>query len=240
MRTLVLFFASVVIVTAASYGQKSSPTRAISVTGTVETKVTPDLIVWSISLTDTDPDMREAKRRSDEKIEAVLALREPLGIAREDIATGTLSIRREYERDERGNRGEFKHFVVNRHVTIRQRDLNRLDEFLDAFVASAEMDVHFNYESTKIHDVRADTRLEALKIARQKAQAMAVAVNARLGKVLTIDEHSGDRPNPFTNNAIMEQSTITRNTPGVDESSERFIPGAIHVRMTVYVTFELL
>jgi uncharacterized protein len=220
--------------------QDNGPVRTISVTGTVEQKIAPDLIVWSISLTDTDPDMRAAKQSSDAKIEAVLALREPLGIDREDIETGTLSIRREYERDQHGDRGEFKHFIVSRHVTIRQRDLTRLDEFLDAFVTSAEMDVRFHYESTKIREVRAETRLEALKTARQKAEDMAAAVNARLGKALTIDEHSSDGRVDFSNAMFMAQNAVVGSPQSADVASQRFIPGAIQVQMTVYATFELL
>ena len=68
-------------------------------------KAAPDQIVWHIQLTDFDKDMREAKQRNDQKIEAVLALRKPLDIGPHDLDTGRLSIGREYERTSRGERG---------------------------------------------------------------------------------------------------------------------------------------
>lgn len=218
--------------------RQDEPLRSISVSGTVETKVAPDLIVWSISLTDTDKDMRKAKEMNDAKIESVIALREKLDVGDGDIETGTVSIRREFERVPQGGRGEFKHFVVNRYVTIRQRDLKRFDEFLDAFVSSAEMEVNFQFESSKMMDVRAETRLKALQIAKEKAQTMAEVAGAKLGKVITINEHAQRSVNPMSN-ASIRQGSFTQSTPGADLATDTFIPGAMRVQMTVYATFEL-
>ena len=212
-------------------------TRSISVTGTVETKIAPDRIVWDIDLTDTDKIMTEAKARSDEKVRAVVALREKLGVAEGDLETGRVRIRREYERDQHGNRNAFKHFVVSRSVKIRQRDLKRFDEFLDTLVASAEMEVNFRYESSRMHEVRAETRLKALRAAQKKATDMADIVGAQLGPVLTINEHAqGGR---WQGGYISNNSYPTHSPPSVDLATETFVPGAITVKMTVYATFEL-
>ncbi len=97
------------------------------------------------------------------------------------METGHVSIRREYERGQYGYRGAFRHFVVSRSVTVRQRDLERFDEYLDALVSCAEMEVDFSFESSRIHAVRAETRLKAVMAARDKAAAMAGIVGAKLG-----------------------------------------------------------
>jgi uncharacterized protein YggE len=213
------------------------PIRSISVSGTVETKTAPDQIVWGISLTDTHKDMLTAKRRNDEKVRAVVALREKLGIGEGDLETGHVSVSPEYERDRQGNRGDLRHFVVRRSVTIRQRDLKRFDEFLDSMVSSAEMEVRFSFESSRLHEVRAETRLKALQAAQDKATAMAEVVGAKLGRALTINEHPQvDRwQNPLHSNAMWRQST----PPSADLATDKFVPGAIRVTMTVYATFEL-
>ncbi|MHC4401129.1 MAG: SIMPL domain-containing protein [Planctomycetota bacterium] len=211
------------------------PDRTISVSGTVATKAAPDHIEWRVRLEDFDKDLRAAKRRNDDKVEAVLALRRDLDIDDEDLETGYLSIRREYERGERGERGRFKHFVVHRSVTIRQRELRRFDEFLDTLIATSEMEVDFSFESSKIHQLRADTRLKALQAAKEKAAAMAEVVGAKLGPVVTIQEHRADRSSsPGWSNTIAVDSP-----PPVDMASDRFVPGAISVQVSVYATFEL-
>ncbi len=215
--------------------EQSPPPRSISVSGTAVMKAAPDRIVWHIQLTDFDKDMRKAKQRNDKKIEAVLALRKPLDIGQHDLDTGRLSISREYERGERGQRGAFKHYRVNRSVTIRQTDLKRFDEYLDQLVASSEMEVGFSFESSQIHKLRAETRLKAMAEARKKAADMARVVGAELGKVLAINEHSPNQPyfSPMSN------ASFSRSPPPVDAASDRFVPGAISVQVSVYVTFEL-
>ncbi len=218
--------------------QEEKAVRSISVSGTVVTKTAPDQVVWSISLSDADKDMRKAKTANDEKVKAVVALRGKLGIGDGDLETGQINIRREYERGQHGSRGAFKHYAVSRGVTIRQRDLKRFDEFLDALVASTEMEVSFAFETSRIHDVRAETRLEALKVARNKAADLAEVVGAKLGRVLTIDETTQGggwrRYSNFSNNAMVDQGS-----PAVDLATDKFVPGAISVTMTVQATFEL-
>lgn len=228
--------ALVLVLTSGSVLRASDETvRSVSVSGTVQTKTAPDMIVWRISLTDTDKDLLAAKKANDEKVKAVLALRQKLDIPGGDLETGQVSIQREYERGQHGERGAFKHFAVYRSVTIRQRELSRFDEYLDRLVASAEMEVSFSFESSKIHDVRADTRLQALLAAKKKAQAMAEAVGAGLGRALTINEHSDNRGfgSPLSN------SISVQSMPSVDSSSDTFVPGAILVSVTVYAVFEL-
>ena len=211
------------------------PVRSISVSGTAEVKIAPDQITWRISLTDTDKNLLEAKKSNDEKVKSVVALRDKLGIGQGDLETGQVNVNREYTRNQHGQRGDFKHFAVTRSVTIRQRDLKRIDEFLDTLVSSAEMEVGFSFESSRMYEVRAETRLKALRAAKDKAAAMAKVVGAKLGPVLTINEHSQRSSwRDETSNLGFVEST-----PAVDLATEKFVPGAISVQVTVYATFEL-
>ncbi|HOE65395.1 MAG TPA: SIMPL domain-containing protein [Candidatus Hydrogenedentes bacterium] len=216
----------------AALAQEQKPFRSISVSGTVEAKTAPDQIVWRIRLTDTNKDMRLAKTSNDQKVKSVVALRKKLGVDDADVETGQVSIRREYER---GNMGPFKHFAVQRDVAIRQRDLKQFDKFLDALVSSAEMEASFSFESSRIHEVRAETRLKAIEAARNKAEAMAKAAGCNLGTVMTIREHAQDDrwQSPLSNGAFVQSA------PAADLATETFVPGAITVQVTVYVTFEL-
>ena len=87
-----------------------------------------------------------------------------------------------------------------------------------------------------LHEVRAETRLKALQAAKDKATAMAEVVRVKLGRVLTINEHP-----PGASSRISFSNTIAsvHSTPTVDLASDKFVPGAITVRVTVYATFEL-
>ena len=219
-----------------AWAQEGQPARTISVSGTVETKTAPDLIIWRITLMDTGSDLRKAKRKSDEKVTAIVALREQLEIGAGDFQTGHVSVRREYEKDERGNRTDFKHFVVTRSVTIYQRDLKRFDEYLDTLVAGAEMEISFSFDSTRRHTVRRETRLRAMETAKDKAAAMAEVAGAKLGPVLTISEHG---PGGGRSGMGLSNNSILHSTSSVDIATERFVPGAISIKESVYATFAL-
>jgi uncharacterized protein YggE len=212
------------------------PVRSVSVSGTVEIKAAPDQVLWQISLTATDPDLTKAKTRSDQQAKAVVSLQPKLGIGKGDLQTGLISVISEYERDQRGQRGAFKDFVVSRSITIRERDLKRFDEYLSTLLASTDMEVFMNYESSRILEIRAEARLKALRAAKEKAAAMADALGAKLGRVLTVSEQSSAEPwrSPASNANFVQTST-----PAADLATETFVPGAISVPVSVSLTFEL-
>jgi uncharacterized protein YggE len=236
MRKMMMIVIGVTFIAAnAAVAQADRPLRSISVTGTVETKTAPDQIVWRINLSDRDPDMRKAAASNDERIKSVVALRQKLGIDEGDFETGRLSVQRDYERDQYGRPQAFKGFIVSRSVTLRQRDLKRFDEFLDSLMSSTEMEVNFSFESSRIHEVRAETRLKALRAAQAKATAMAEVVGAKVARVLTVNEHpAGDRSQSVMSNSFSVETPVSP-----DFATDRFVPGAIDVRVTVYATFEL-
>jgi uncharacterized protein YggE len=217
---------------------EEKPVRSIAVTGTVETTAAPDLVVWYISLSDTDKSLQEAKKKNDLKVKSVIALREKLRIADGDLEAEHVSVRREYERDQPNSRGSFKGYVVTRSVRVRQRDLKRFDEYLDTLISSADMEVYFRFESSQMRDMRAETRLKALQAAKDKAEAMARALGAKAGRALTINEHAPGERLGFD---VLEASNraILGSSPPSDAASDKFVPGAIKVQVSVWVTFEL-
>jgi uncharacterized protein YggE len=113
--------------------------------------------------------------------------------------------------------------------------------FVQRLIAAKDIEVHFTLESSKYHDIRAQTRIKAAVMARDKAKAMAGALDAKVGKVLTISE-AGPTTDPFGNyrlgnNAINFAGGGGDGQPDADRGT--FAPGAIEIRVTVHATFEL-
>ena len=217
------------------------PIRTISVSGTAVTRTVPDTIVWRISLNETDKVLVDAKNRSDEKMKRVLALVKELDVSTENIQTGRLRISREYNRDERGNNLDFKHFAVNRSVTFKQRDLERFDEFLTRLVGAADIEASFNFESSEFMELRADTRLKALQVAKDKAESMCAVLDDKLGRVLAIDEYPRTGSDPWGIAPQASNAAYSYRPPRaeVDVSGGTFAPGAIEIKVTVYAIFEI-
>jgi len=215
---------------------ESSRDRTISVTGTAVTRTTPDTVVWHVTTTSEHRDLVRAKEDGDTQMQAILATARKLNVAHEDMQTGYLSVEREYEHDSYGNQGAFKHFRVTRQITIKERDTSRFDEFLTGLVRSADMEVRYTLESSRIHELRAETRLKSVAIAREKADAMAGELGATLGEVLTIEEQA-DRGygSMMANNWAWDD----QGGAAIDTTTGTFAPGSIEVKVSVGTVFEL-
>jgi uncharacterized protein len=244
-QTFVALALSVILSAACLAAEDREAARKITVSGTAVTQTVPDLIVWSISTLDESKNLIEAKDTSDRKLKSILALMGELGVKPEDIQTGYVNIRREYNQDEHGRQLDFKCFSVRRGVTVKQRDLKRFDEYLTKLVSSAEMEVNFNFDSSRMTDLRWDTRLKALKIAKDKAEAMAKVVDAKVGKVLSIEEpapSSGGFGNAYASNGAFFSQANMKELQGVqpaDVAQGTFAPGSMEIKVTVTAVFEL-
>ena len=66
---------------------------------------------------------------------------------------------------------------------------------------------------------------------------MAGVAGAKLGRVLTIDEHA--RADGWQSPLSNASFNSAQAGPGADAATDRFVPGAIPVQVTVYATSEL-
>ncbi|MEC9092684.1 MAG: SIMPL domain-containing protein [Planctomycetota bacterium] len=204
----------------------------VSVTGTAVTCVTPDQILWSITTTDDNADLAKAKQASDESAARVMAIRDKLDIAPEKLTSGRLQINKIYDRDRGRNVSTFKHFRITRTYSIQQDDLDRFDEFLSEIVGGP-VEGSFRYETSRRYELRNETRINAVKVARRKAQAMAVALGVDIGDPISIAETGGAYPSQTSNFAYNA-------VPGdADQQNGKMIPDAIEIKISVQVVFEL-
>lgn len=242
MRTQIQWITAVLVfVGIAAWAEEDealSPT--ISVTGTSVTRVAPDVIVWHVNVLDENKDMAAGKASNDAKMKLLMAVIGELGVKPENVMTGQLSIRKEYERDERGRQLGFKHWVVSRRVTLRQHDLDRFDEYFSKLASAGDMEMNYSLESTNIHEIRWENRQKAVQIAKEKAEAMLEMLGAKLGKPMKVDEHGPRSPYGLDSNIMTNAAFSVGTGDAPDDAIDgTFAPGAIEVRSTVYVTFEI-
>lgn len=223
---------------AATPGALDSPReRTISVTGTAVTHTVPDIVVWHVTTSSEHRDLTRAKEDSDGEMSAILATARELGVEARDMQTGYLSVGKEYDHDHYGNQGAFKHFRVTRQITIKERDVGQFDAFLTGLIRSAEMEVRYTLESSRIHEIRAETRLKSVALAREKAQAMADELKADIGDILLVEERSlSGYGSMLANNMSWDDGG---GAAAIDATEGTFAPGSIEVRVSVGTTFEL-
>ena len=214
---------------------KLSP-RHVSVTGTSVARVQPDIVVWHVSIRRANKDLAKAQAECDETVKKVLSLRTELKLKPEDAQTGYMSVQKIYDRDAAGNQTSFRHFLVDRSVTLRQRDTSRFDDVLARLVAAADVEVSYSLESSEYHALRAKTRLEAVKAARDKATAMTELLGAKLGRVLRIAEPQENWGSSYLSN---NSAFAAPRQAEPDEAPGTFAPGAIEVKVSIEVAFEI-
>ena len=232
----VLFFVLLSCGAVAAEDIKLSP-RHVAVTGTSVARVQPDTVVWHINIRRMNKELAKAQIECDEGVKKVLALRTELTLKPEETQTGNLSIQKIYDRDQAGNQTSFRHFQVERSITLRQGDTTRFDVILARLVEAEDVEVSYSLESTEYHEVRAKTRLEAVKAARQKAAAMTELLGGKLGRVLRIAE-----PQEIWGSSSLGTSNSVFRAPRQaepDQAQGTFAPGAIDVRVSVEVAFEI-
>jgi len=221
---------------AAAAEEKPLSPRHVSVTGTSVARVQPDTVVWEVTIRRTNRDLARAQAECEESVKKVLALRSELKLKPEDAQTGYLSIQKVFDRDQAGNQTSFRHFEVVRSMTLRQRDTTRFDAILARLVEAADVEVSYHLESSDYHKLRAETRLEAVKAARDKASAMTNLLGAKLGRALRIAEPQGTWESPFSASNSMFPAPRQAEP---DTAPGSFAPGAIEIKVSVDVDFEI-
>ena len=204
----------------------------ITVDGTAVTRVQPDMIVWSITVSETAEQPGPAKEKVDQWVAELFDTRDRLDIEEDDFQTGQASVQRVERRNPRTGETEFVGYEVSRSITIKQRDLEQFDAFLAAF-AKPGHEFNMQLMSSGEDEIRRDTRIEAVKAAKAKAEELAAALGVGVGMPLQVQASEGfPRPMAANNRVMMAEMA--------DGGGSSFTPGAIEIRVQVNATFQLV
>lgn len=227
-KVLVLAFVACLAVGSTANPAFAGTDRRVVVVGTASRSATPDIVVWTVSVTTEDPDLQVAKTVNDERITAVLDVAERVASSRKDITTGPVRIERVYARNDSTNMREFTHFRIERNIVITQHDFEGFEKILNDLVTSAEIELRYVYEVSNELEIYEELRLLALDDARAKAISMVARLGGKLGRVLEINELPPEYRSPTTKSALPPPKVIDRASP-----EDRT------VSVSLYVTFEI-
>jgi len=209
------------------------PRRMIIVQGEAQTYAAPDRASIVIGVETEGADVTIIKADNDKRVKALYSSMKGLGIAEKDIQTSDLQIRPQYDYS-MGKRTLTK-YVMHNVVYVTVRDLSKVDKIINAAVAGGANvlnSVDFSISTAKF--LRDSLRIEAVKDAMVKANALASAAGSQMGHVLSIEEETGNaQPIPmFRANAMMAES---KEEPGTEVSAGQLM---IKVSVTVKVGLE--
>ncbi|HUW62607.1 MAG TPA: SIMPL domain-containing protein [Candidatus Bathyarchaeia archaeon] len=230
-----------ILILAAGVAAAATPetVHSINVTGTAVTRVAPDIVSWNINIWDQG-ELAQARESNEKKTHAVLDVIRGLGVAPEDVQTDYLRVEQQYDQKMLPRRISIG-WIVSRNITCKQRDLARFDEFINELLNMADVDVRYALETSRYHELRKETRLNALRLAKEKAEAMCSALGETLGSVISIQEQQPVTPWSSRVEASNAAFAAAGLATGQDEVAEKstMAPGVIEIRESVNITFEI-
>lgn len=215
------------------------PVPSIHVSGTAEVRVVPDEVHLTIGLESRHKALDVAKAGNDQAVAATMKFLKESGIEAKDIQTDYINVRTEYENNSRSEHEKF--FVASRALGIRIRKIGDFEKLLTGVLRSGANSVQgIDFRTTESRKHRDQARKLAIKAAREKAEALAGELGAKVGKPLVIREVAAPgwefgvaNLKTFNNSQAMAQA------PAGDGDHEELAVGQISVSATVQVTFAL-
>jgi len=190
--------------------------KKITVSGTAETEVTPDIIYISISLKEYLKDGNSKKKVEITELENQLYTAiQSAGIARENLTINNLS-----SYNTVGEKKKNPDFLVSKQYRLKVTDLNKWNAMVGAIdpkgVAYTNID---SYDYSKIEVLKKELKIKALQAAKAKATYLVEAMGDHLGSVIDIQEVNNESfPQPVYRTMMMrsEAADSSASAPEID------------------------
>jgi uncharacterized protein len=209
-------------------------TPHIVVSGEGKTSIAPDSARVTFSFQQRAPRPLPAKQAVDSAVNGVLQGLGEYAIDDNDVSASSLTTREDVDYSDDGKRVS-NGFVASREVTVVMRQLERLNDFLDAGLASGADDIDsIAFESTQADRLRAEARAEAVQGAQRRAAAMAAAFGASLGPVYSIDSVNSRHDARFAGRSLDRIEVTGSRLPG-----GRYLQPTVAFTESVSAVFEL-
>jgi uncharacterized protein YggE len=206
------------------------PFPLITVTGEGTVTAKADVAHASAGVVSEGKSPREASDANAKAMTAVIVALREAGLGDADIRTARFSITPIYANRERGGPAHITGFRVSNQVTATVRDFARLGEILDRLVGAGANEISgVSFSLSDPAKPLDQARTAAVMDARRKAELLARAAGAQVGRAVNIAEEEAQPPRPYMMRMAAPAAAPT--TP--------IEPGEETLRTRVTVSFEL-
>jgi Uncharacterized conserved protein len=213
----------------------------VQVTGTAEIFVVPDEVTFSLKVAKSDKNLVTAKNQNDENVGRILALAKRFNIDSKDVKTDFITVAEKFDRKRLDAKDEeysniFAGYTVSKTVIVKLKDLKKFEEFFTEVVKIGVTQIsNVSFQSSELRKYKDQARLMAIRAAREKAVAIAGAINQEVGKAVLIEEKDIDSYRSPYANASSNSFSISDER---DDTNTLAI-GTISVKAQVEVQFLL-
>ncbi|HEX6184009.1 MAG TPA: SIMPL domain-containing protein [Pyrinomonadaceae bacterium] len=225
------------LLTAASATAQDRPEpRLVTVAGEAEVSVSPDEVVYDVTVQTFSKVLKTAKMQTDEQLKGLIALARRNGVADADTQTDRIEVRPQF----RGNDSSrtFLGYWVRKDLVLTLRDISRAEVLLSELLDSGVWRVNsVNFQTSELRRHRDSARALAMKAAQEKAAALAAAVGQKIGRAYSIEEEVPSRASAMQNMSSNSFSTVETASDSSWEGT--LAPGKIKINARVTVKFVL-
>jgi uncharacterized protein YggE len=182
-------------------GEPPRPVPAITVQGTAEVRVDPEVSTVRLGVVAQGPTAQAAQERASRTAAAILAAVRALGVPASEVQTSSLSLEPLYPNNPRQPDQEPRIVGYQATNTVAVR-LDSIDSKAAMDKVGPVIDAGLHAGANRVDGIdfglrdegpaQARALAQAVAQARQKAQAIAGALNVHLGEVLAAEEGGGE------------------------------------------------
>lgn len=166
----------------------------VSVTGSAKIEVQPDQVTIQFQATSLEKTAGLAKQNVDQQVAALITNLEKAGFDTKVLERGNINTRAQYQyvKDQRRLQG----IAATRDLTYLLTELEKVNQFLELVVAAnIESIGQMNYGLQAPQEWQLKVRQLAIQDSKEKAENLASAYQAKLGKIYAINyQHSYAQP----------------------------------------------
>jgi uncharacterized protein YggE len=238
-KTLLLIFAALAVTFAASpraRAEDKPEPRLVTVAGEAEVNVAPDEVVFDLTVSTFNKELRVAKSQTDERIKNLLALAKRYAVADADTQTDYINLTPRYRGDNEAR--TLLGYSVRKDLVLTLRDVTRAEGILSELLDSGITRINtVSFRSSQMRKYRDQARDMAMRAAREKAAALAGAVGQKIGKAYSIEEEVPSRA--YASQNVLSNNISTVESESSSASEGTLALGLIKISARVTVKFEL-
>lgn len=206
----------------------------VTTSGKAEIRIVPDLADLWFDVEVRHADLAQARKQQAERAEKVVKALKAAGVQDADLQTSQVSISPNYI-ENRQETANVQFYSVSQTVTCTVKDLKKVPDITAQVLESgATSSRTAQLRSSEFRKHRDEARLRAVRVAKEKATALATELGAKVGKPHKIAEESDDWWNPLSN-----IQSVANGEDANTEFTSAFAPGTISITASVSVSFVL-
>lgn len=202
--------------------------RSISVRGEAKEEIAPDQAILSGQLVSRSKQLADAKQQNDKMVERIVAVAKQFDIPKEKVSASNVYISPDYSYNQQLKKQELVGYVVTRQLSITMDKLDIHEQVLSALVENNIDQISGVQFAVSDAEKRGDAlKVKAVENARMRAEMLATAAGAKLGRVISINSDGAVmQPQPMMMRAMkapmggMAESSVAPSLPGLSTLHE--------------------